>query len=132
VWNRPFVQVVVRPTRYTYEFIERYDTFTVCAFAETYRDALQLLGAKSGREGNKIVESGLHPIGSQKVLAPSFAEAELIIECQKIYSDDFDPKHFIDQTIDRNYPNKDYHRIYYGQILHVEGEDIYRGEERFS
>src|SRR5512137_3109350 len=54
MWSRPFVQVVVRPTRYTYEFMERYDTFTVCDFPARYADALDLLGNRSGRDGDKI------------------------------------------------------------------------------
>ena len=35
MWNKPFVQVVVRPTRYTYQFMEQYEDFTLCAFPET-------------------------------------------------------------------------------------------------
>ena len=59
LWGRPFVQVVVRPQRYTYGFMERYDTFTLSAFPESYRKALDLLGVKSGRDGDKIAEAGL-------------------------------------------------------------------------
>ncbi|OGU56498.1 MAG: hypothetical protein A2V66_05955, partial [Ignavibacteria bacterium RBG_13_36_8] len=117
MWNKPFVQVVVRPTRYTYEFMEKYETFTLSAFPEKYRPALNLLGTKSGRNCNKILESGLTPIKSTIVQAPSFAEAELIFECKKLYWQDFDPKNFLDSSIERNYPQKDYHRIYFGKIL---------------
>lgn len=126
MWNKPFVQVVVRPTRYTYDFMERYDTFTLCAFPDSRRDALQLLGTKSGRDCNKIEESGLTPIVSTKIAAPSFAEAELIFECQKIYWDDMNPAQFINPGIDKNYPQKDYHRIYFGRILSILGEKQYR------
>jgi hypothetical protein len=69
MWGRPFVQVVVRPSRYTYEFMEQYDTFTLGAFPEEYRDAMLLLGTKSGRDGDKIGESGLTPIASVQVAA---------------------------------------------------------------
>ncbi len=125
MWNKPFVQVVVRPTRYTHRFMEEYDTFTVCAFPAQYQDALQLLGSKSGRDGNKIAEAGLHPIASSKVAAPAFEEAELILECQKMYWQDFDPAHFIDPRIQKNYPIKDYHRIYFGEILGIIGNENY-------
>lgn len=117
MWNKPFAQVVVRPTRYTYSFMEKYDTFTLCAFPKQYKRALQLLGSKSGRNCDKIRQSGLTLIPSSQVEAPSLAEANLILECRKIYWTDFDPSHFIDPNIDKNYPGKDYHRIYFGEIV---------------
>jgi flavin reductase (DIM6/NTAB) family NADH-FMN oxidoreductase RutF len=127
IWGRPIVQVVVRPTRYTYQFMEEYDFFTLCAFPEENRDALSLLGSKSGRAGDKILESGLTPITSQKVAAPSYAEAELIFECRKIYWGDIDPQHFLSGDIQQNYSLKDYHRFYFGEILHLSGVDRFCG-----
>jgi len=125
MWNKPFVQIVVRPTRHTYTFTEEYDTFTLCAFPERCKDALKLLGTKSGRDGDKIAETGLTPCSSNIVDAPCFEESELVIECRKIYWDDIDPVNFLDQTIQNNYPKKDYHRIYFGEILNIEGIDYY-------
>ncbi len=125
MWGKPFAQVVVRPVRYTYEFMERYDSFTICAFPKKYHQALSLLGAKSGREGNKIAQAGLTPVASTCVAAPGYVEAELIIECRKMYWQDFDPSHFLNPAIARNYPQKDYHRIYYGEILAVQGTGQY-------
>ena len=122
MWGKPFAQVVVRPVRYTYEFIERFDTFTLSAFEMRYRRALNLLGTQSGRDGDKIAEAGLTPIPSMRVAAPGFAEAELILECRKIYWDDIEPGHFLDPGIESNYPQKDYHRIYFGEILAAYGE----------
>jgi flavin reductase (DIM6/NTAB) family NADH-FMN oxidoreductase RutF len=123
MWNRPMVQVVVRPTRYTYQFMEKYDTFTLCAFSEDQRDAMALIGSKTGRDGDKIRESGLTLLPSKKVAAPGFDEAELIIECRKIYWGDIDPQHFLSSEIHQNYVLKDYHRFYFGEILHLEGVD---------
>ena len=125
MWGRPFAQVVVRPHRYTYGFMEQYDTFTLCTFPEKYRRAVTLLGTKSGRDGDKIAEAGLTPIGSTQIAAPGFAEAKLIIECRKIYWDDLDPANFVDPSIDNHYAQKDYHRIYFGQILAIFGVESY-------
>ena len=119
MWNRPFAQVVVRPTRYTYNFMENFDTFTLCAFPEEYKDDLQLLGTKSGRDGDKISETSLRITASETVSAPSCEQAELVIECKKLYWQDFNPENFIDKKIDLNYPKKDYHRIYFGEILNI-------------
>lgn len=128
MWNRPFVQVVVRPVRYTYEFIEAYDTFTLSAFPRQHHAALSLLGSRSGRDGDKIAAAGLTPTAARLVAAPGYAEAQLVIECRKIYWQDFDPAHFLDARLDNNYPEKDYHRIYYGEILAVEGAAEYAKE----
>jgi len=117
--------VVVRPGRYTHEFMERFDTFTLCAFPRAYHKALSLLGTKSGRDGDKIAEARLTPVASTCVAAPSYAESELVIECRKIYWQDFLPEHFLDPEIAKNYPEKDYHRIYYGEILAVQGSERY-------
>ena len=128
MWKRPFIQIVVRPGRYTYGFVEKYDTFTVCALPRKLDKAIALLGAKSGRDGDKIAESKLTPIASSLVAAPSFAEAELILECRKIYWQDMAKENFLDPSIEDRYPRKDYHRIYYGEILAVFGEEQYRAK----
>lgn len=121
VWGRPFVQVLVRPQRYTFEFMEHYDSFTLCAFPIEYRQALSLLGTKSGREGDKIGTAGLTPIPVDCIAAPGYQEAELIFECRKIYWQDFDPAHFAAPDIAKNYPIQDYHRVYFGEILKIQG-----------
>lgn len=125
LWNKPFVQVVVRPTRHTYGFMEQYPTFTLSAFGEQHRPALNLLGVKSGRDMNKIAASGLTPIASTRVGAPAFAEAELILECEKMYYDDLKPDHFLARHIASHY-HDDFHRVYYGEVKAVFGIEAYR------
>ncbi len=120
MWNRPVVQVVVRPTRYTFEFMESSPDFTVCAFAEQYRKALTMLGSKSGRDGDKIKKSGLTPCAAGMVASPAYAEANLVIECRKIYRDVFKPQGFIDPAIEKNYSNNDYHAIYIGEVVSIQ------------
>ena len=127
MWNKPFVEVVVRPTRFTYGFMEDYEDFTVSAFPSEHKKALSYLGTRSGRDGNKLAETKLTAISSQKVKSPSFEQAELTIECRTIYSADFDPTHFIDSTIEKNYPKKDYHRVYYGEIVAIFGTEKFSG-----
>jgi len=127
MWNKPMAVVVVRPTRFTFEFMERYDTFTLSAFDKKYRKDLNLLGTKSGRNGDKIAETNLTIISSSMVGAPTFAEAELIVECKKVYWDDFKPENFLDDSINKNYPLKDYHRMYFGEIIEITGIDNYDG-----
>jgi flavin reductase (DIM6/NTAB) family NADH-FMN oxidoreductase RutF len=123
MWSKPFVQIVVRPQRHTYRYTERSDSFTLCAFPEKYRQDLQILGSLSGRDGDKLAKTGLTPMKSKKVSAPSYREANLILECRKIYYQDFDPKGFLDGSIQDNYAARDYHRVYYGEILTAFGKE---------
>jgi flavin reductase (DIM6/NTAB) family NADH-FMN oxidoreductase RutF len=126
MWNRPFAQVVVRPTRHTYAFTEEFDSFTLTAFPERFRPILKELGTRSGRDMDKMTGSGLTPIAGEEVAAPAFAEAELIVECRTIYHDDLDPTRFLDPAIEDQYPERDYHRVYFGEILAVRGTDRFR------
>jgi flavin reductase (DIM6/NTAB) family NADH-FMN oxidoreductase RutF len=117
LWNRKVAFCVIRPQRYTRQFVEKASTFSLSFFSEEYRQALDFCGNRSGREVNKAVATGLTPIE----LAPgliSFAEARLIIGCRKIYCQDINPAHFIDSTIEELYPKQDYHRMYVGEIFH--------------
>ncbi len=123
MWNKPMAMVVVRPSRHTYTFINKYDTFTLCAFADKYKDDLNLLGTKSGRDGDKIAKTQLNVTAAEKVAAPCFEEAELVVECKKTYWNDFKPANFLNEAIIKNYPQKDFHRLFFGEILAIRGID---------
>jgi flavin reductase (DIM6/NTAB) family NADH-FMN oxidoreductase RutF len=77
---------------------------------------LNLCGTKSGREVDKVAVTGLTPVQAQNG-AIYFAQARLVFVCNKIYHDNIDPQNFLDPTIERNYPIKDYHRVYMGEIV---------------
>ncbi len=117
MWNKPFAQVVVRPGRHTFGFMEKHETFTLCAFDSSFRKALNILGSTSGRDTDKIADAGLTPMPASMVQAPVFKEAELALELKKIYWNDLNPGNFLDASIDKNYPLKDYHRIFFGEIM---------------
>ena len=122
LWNRPVVQVFVRPQRYTHEFMEAYPDFTLTLFRRALRPALQLLGTKSGRDCDKIAESGLTPCASACVASPSFAEAELVIEARKLFAQKMTASAFCDTSlIPANYANNDFHTLYFGEIAAVRG-----------
>jgi flavin reductase (DIM6/NTAB) family NADH-FMN oxidoreductase RutF len=123
VWDKPFAQVFVRPTRYTFEFMNNFDSFTLCGFEKSHKSALDLIGSKSGRDGNKIVDAGLTPSKAATVNSPIFKEAELVVECRKMYWQDLDPTHFLFPELQRKYPKKDYHRVFYGEVLAVFGKE---------
>lgn len=126
MWSKPFAQVVIRPSRYTRDFMERFDTFTLSRLPEEYKKAMKFLGTKSGRDiSNKHKEVGLTPISVPHVQAPAFDEANLIIACKKIYWQDMDKKNFLDERILLKYEgDSDSHRIYFGEIMHTEVGDF--------
>lgn len=117
MWNKPFAQIVVRPQRYTMEYLEKSDCFTLCAFPEKFKKNLLHLGTVSGRDGNKLADTPFTLKKSSSVLSPCYEEASLILECKKMYAQNMDPSCFVTDTATKVYPEKDFHRIYYGEIL---------------
>lgn len=116
LWNKKICICYIRPVRHTYQFTEKSDTFTLSFFEEKYRDVLKLCGTKSGRDIDKMSGIDLTPIASD-FGSVYFEEARLVFDCRKIYTQDLDPSRFLDPAIEKEYPDKDYHRMYVGQIL---------------
>lgn len=118
LWGKPIVTVYVSPDRYTYTFMERYDHFTVTAFADEHKPKLLHIGSHSGRDGDKIKDAGLTveytPLGN-----PTFTDGRLMIECRKIYSDQFDPARFDDTTKAIYAKGMGIHHFYIGEIVNV-------------
>jgi flavin reductase (DIM6/NTAB) family NADH-FMN oxidoreductase RutF len=118
-WGKSIVTCYVRPTRHTFDFIENKDIFTLSFLGGEHRKILNFCGAKSGRDTDKVSETGLKPILLENS-GISFEQSRLIIECKKIYFDDLKPVFFLPEGIeDKIYANKDYHRVYYGEIIGV-------------
>ena len=115
MWFKPVCFCFVRPQRYTYEFMERGDVFTLSFFAEKYKPQLSFCGSQAGREIDKVVECGFTSRQAQNG-SVFFDEARLVLECRKLYYQDLDPAHFLVDTIMMNYPKEDYHRMYVGEI----------------
>ncbi|QQS51932.1 MAG: flavin reductase [Bacteroidota bacterium] len=119
LWNKPIFVSYVRPTRHTYLFMQEADIFTISFIGENREAIHKICGSKSGRDTNKIKESGLRPVLTERGNI-SFEQANLVLECRKIYFDDLKPVYFLPDDIDEVfYPNQDYHRVYYGEILNV-------------
>ena len=118
LWFKPVCFCFLRPQRYTLEFMERGDAFTLSFFEERFRPQLNFCGSRSGREVDKVAECGFTPVAAANG-SVWFEEARLVIECRKLYSQDLDPARFLDPSIGENYPKKDYHRMYVGEITRV-------------
>jgi len=117
LWYKNVCFCVIRPNRYTYEFMEKCSIYTLSFLEEQYRDILTYCGTKSGRDFNKVAETGLTPFFDNDNDSIYFAEARLVLICKKIYFQDMIPANFLDPVIDEFYPLKDYHRMYVGEIV---------------
>lgn len=117
LWNKQVVFVFIRPERFTYGFTEDNSGFTLTFFGEDYRDALRLCGSKSGRDIDKVRETGLTPIFTGRGY-PAFKEAKLILECRKLYGEMLKREAFIDtDPLVTHYSNKlGIHKMYIAEI----------------
>lgn len=120
LWNRPVAFVFIRPERYTYEFVENHDNFTLTFFSEEYRESLNICGTKSGRDCNKVAETQLTPCFT-KTGTPSFEEARLVIECRKLYAGMLSEFSFLDRNIfDTVYGQKgNIHKLYIVEMTDI-------------
>lgn len=118
LWNAPSATCYIRPQRYTKEFVDREEYFTLAFFGEEHRKALQLCGSKSGREVDKVKECGF-TVRAAECGAPYFEEAELVLVCRKRFVQPMDPANIPRDVKDRFYAGKDYHVMYIGEIVEV-------------
>ncbi len=116
LWNRDVVYIFIRPQRYTYEFVENSEYFTLSFYEDKYKKDLGYLGKVSGRDIDKIKEVGFNPIIEGEFA--TFEEANLTIKCRKIARQELDPKGFLEEKIEDFYKN-DYHIMYVGEIVEV-------------
>ena len=116
LWGAPAATIYLRPQRYTKEFVDREEYFTLAFFGEEQRKALTLCGSKSGREVDKVKECGF-TVAQAECGAPYFEEAELVLVCRKRYAQEMDPQAIPQDAKDKFYPEKDYHTMYIGEVV---------------
>lgn len=118
LWGGPAATCYIRPQRYTKEFVDREEYFTLAFFGEEYRKALSLCGSKSGREVDKVKECGF-TVQAAACGAPYFEQAELVLVCRKRFAQTMDPANIPEDIKEKWYPNRDYHTMYIGEIVEV-------------
>ena len=115
LWSLPVATVYVKPCRYTHEFLDRYDSFTLSFFPEEYRNDLMILGSRSGRDGNKVALTSLTPIALEGSVG--FEQASQTLLCKKIYRQDMDLALIPEFAVKQHYQKEAPHTIYIGQVL---------------
>lgn len=114
IWQKPVSFIFIRPQRYTFEFLEKNDYYSLSFLEEGHKDILGICGSKSGRDIDKINETGLIPIFDNE--SPYFKQSKLVFICKKIHGQFIDPSCFIDKNIHSEYKNHDYHKMFIGEI----------------
>ena len=115
MWGKDVAFIVLRPQRYTKEFVDAGETFSLSVLGGERRKTLNYLGTVSGRDEDKVAKSGLTV--EREDGTPYFGEADTVLICRKLYRQDMTPESFLDAEIrEKNYPNNDYHRVFVGEI----------------
>lgn len=118
LYNKPVAICFINPARYTYQFMENEDTYTLTFYTEAYREALNYCGNVSGRDTDKIKGSGLTPIVTPDG-SMAFSQAWMIIECRKLVSQSISPDAINDKTEKEKRSTQPMHKMYIGEIINV-------------
>lgn len=115
LWGKDVSYIFVRPSRYTYEFIENSDYYTLCFF-DDFKEKLAYLGKVSGRDEDKIKSAGLTVITENGI--SYFKEAKYVVICKKLYQNDIKKEGFTEpEDFNNFYPNGDVHTMFVGEIV---------------
>ena len=119
MWGKNVATAYIRPQRYTKEFVDNSDMFTLSFLPEEKREALNICGRVSGRDvEDKWAEAGVHPYYIDGTTAVE--EAEMVLVCKKLYAQEMYPECFIETECDTKwYPQADYHTMYIAEIVKV-------------
>ena len=115
-----FTTVYVAEKRYTKEFMDKAEYFTVMAFDVKDSKVLNYMGTKSGRDGDKAQALGLHTAYTANG-TPYYTEAAMVIECKIMYAAPFDPQYFKSDAPKRMYANfpAGIHSMYIGEVVNA-------------
>ncbi|MCD8335695.1 MAG: flavin reductase [Lachnospiraceae bacterium] len=118
MWGKDIAFLVIRPQRYTKEFIDSSDTLSISVLPDGYKKQYGYLGSVSGRDEDKITKAGLTVTRDGDT--PYFEEARIAMICKKLFAQPYDPDSFLDQNVKEDcYPQKDYHTLYICEIEKV-------------
>ncbi|MCB8815503.1 flavin reductase [Desulfosporosinus shakirovi] len=118
MWGKNVAYIVLRPQRYTKEFVDNSMTFSITFLDNSFRTTLSYLGTKSGRDEDKIKNSKLTVLHTDDI--PYFEEASIAVLCKKLYAQEYKPEFFIDQELNEKwYPEVDHHTLYIAEVTKI-------------
>ncbi len=117
IWNKPVVTVYVRQSRLTHDYMDKNDLFTISFYPEEYRKILGVLGKKSGRNMDKMHDSGLTPVKAGDSM--SFKEAEVTLVCRKMFRQTLEKENMPEDIAKSFYGGNDLHDMYMGEVVEI-------------
>ena len=117
IWRTPKFLVLVRPSRYTYEFIEDSGEFTVNVPTPEMAQFVEFCGTHSGRDVDKLAEFDVATTPGQKVNSITVDDCPIVYECRVAFKSDIVPEALASEIPPRYYADGDFHRVYFGEIL---------------
>lgn len=118
IWGKPIFVVLVRPSRYTYEFMDGGD-FTVNVMPAQLNDVVTYCGTVSGRDHDKFAEKGLTLVPAKTVKTPVIEQAVIVYECKTVHKNEVIPAQLAEDIKASAYPEGDFHTLYFGEITAV-------------
>ncbi len=119
IWGKPIIEVLVRPSRYSFSRLEQVAEFTVNVMTPEFVDAIQICGSMSGRDTDKFAETGMTPAPAQQVTVPLIEQAAISYECRVVHTNEVIPPHLAPEIVSAFYPQGDFHRVFFGEALAV-------------
>lgn len=117
LWSKSVATVYVRTSRYTHDFMDREGYFTVSFYPESCRKTLGVLGTKSGRDMDKMKESGLTPVKAGPSM--TFKEAEVTLVCKKLFMQRLELSNIPFEIVKEQYTGNAPHDMYIGEVVDI-------------
>lgn len=117
LWGKQVATVYIRPNRHTYSYFESNEYFTVSFYPEECKNALGIMGSRSGRDCDKDAESGLSPIPCGETV--TYREARRTLLCRKLFAQDMLVENFTPEVIRKFYGSEPAHKMYIGEVLEI-------------
>jgi len=117
IWHMPIFTVLVRPTRYTFGLMEKAKDFTVCVLSDSFKKHLAICGTKSGLTMDKLKVCGFKLEKSEYITTPYIGQSEIHYECRIVHKHRLDPAVLDPAINEKYYQTRDWHMVYYGEIM---------------
>ncbi len=118
MWGKNVVYIVIRDSRYTKEFLDASETFSLTFFDNPPRAELKYLGAVSGRDEDKIANAKLEVLRDGETAY--IGDGNLIFLCRKMSATPITEETILDKKMVKQwYSDGDYHTLYIGEITKV-------------
>ena len=119
IWGKPIIEVLVRPSRYSFSRLEQLAEFTVNVMPPEFAEAIQICGSASGRDTDKFTETGMTAEPAQQVRVPLIGQAVIGYECRVVHRNEVIPGHLAREIVPAFYPQGDFHRVFFGEAVAV-------------